>query len=110
VKSGVPSWVTKSCINTTTKNPNISLFKMLTPEKEQYLESIWTDPKHPAAYSGPNKFYQLVRREGKYKIGLATIRQFLSDKDAYSLQKRVQRNFKRRHVIVQGIDTQWDGR
>lgn len=37
------------------------------------------------------------------------IKQFLSDIDAYSLQKRVQRKFKRRHIITDSIDTIWDG-
>jgi len=82
---------------------------MLTPEQQEYLETIWSDPKYSAAFSGPQKLYQWVKKEGKYKIGLATIRQFLADKDAYSLQKRVQRKFKRRRVIVQGIESQWDG-
>ncbi|KAJ8313183.1 hypothetical protein KUTeg_009263 [Tegillarca granosa] len=46
--------------------------------------------------------------KGKYKIGLRRIKQFLADQDAYSLQKRVQRNFKRNRVIVKGLDSQWD--
>lgn len=81
---------------------------MLSPEEEEYLHSIWTDPKHPGSFSGPDKLYKVVRKEGKFKIGLRRIKQFLSDQDAYSLQKRVQKNFKRNHVIVDGIDTQWD--
>ncbi|KAJ8314916.1 hypothetical protein KUTeg_007066 [Tegillarca granosa] len=71
---------------------------MLTSEEEDYLKSILTDPNHPGA--GPQKLYLIVKKEGKYKIGLTRIKQFLSDQDAYSLQKRVQRNFKRNRVIV----------
>lgn len=37
------------------------------------------------------------------------IKQFLSDTDAYSFQKRVQRKFKRRHIISDSIDSIWDG-
>ncbi|KAJ8309715.1 LOW QUALITY PROTEIN: hypothetical protein KUTeg_011580 [Tegillarca granosa] len=83
---------------------------MLTSEEEDYLKSIWTDPKHPGAYAGPQKLYLIVKKEGKYKIGFRRIKQFLSDQDAYSLQKRVQRNFKRNRVIVfihNGIWTFW---
>lgn len=37
------------------------------------------------------------------------VKQFLSDTDANSLQKRVQRKFKRRHIITDSINTIWDG-
>lgn len=33
----------------------------------------------------------------------------MSDTDANSLQKRVQRKFKRRHIITDSINTIWDG-
>ena len=82
---------------------------MLSTEEERYLRKIWTNTQHPAAYSGPLKLYQVVKREGKHKIGLQRIKQFLSDIDAYSLQKRVQRKFKRRHIITDLIDSIWDG-
>lgn len=78
--------------------------KMLSPEEKDYLHSIWTDPKHAGSFAGPEKLYQIVRKEGKYKIGLHRIRQFLSDQDSYALQKRVQTKFKRNRVI----DSQWD--
>ena len=51
----------------------------------------------------------LVKREGKFKIGRHKIKTFLQNEDAYSLQKKVKRRgFKRRRVIVQGIDYQWE--
>ena len=81
---------------------------MLTANEQHYLESLWTDTNHPASYTGPFKLYQFVKKEGKFKIGLRRIRQFLSNQDAYSLQKRVQRKFKRRSVVVAGIDSLWD--
>ncbi|KAJ8307844.1 hypothetical protein KUTeg_014627 [Tegillarca granosa] len=81
---------------------------MLTAEEQDYLKSIWTDPKHAGSFAGPEKLYKIVRREGKFNIGLRRIRQFLSDQDAYSLQKRVQRKFPRNHIVAEGIDTQWD--
>ena len=83
--------------------------KMLSSKEEQYLKNIWSDPKHPAAFSGPDKLYQFVKRDGKFKIGLHAINTFLSSVEAYSLQKRVQRKFKRSRVLVEGIDAQWDG-
>ena len=82
---------------------------MLSHEKKQYLQSIWSDPKNAAAFSGPAKLYEFIKKDGKYKIGLPSIKRFLSGLDAYSLQKRVQRKFKRSPVLVEGIDVQWDG-
>ena len=76
---------------------------------EEYLKKIWYDPRHPASFAGPSKLYQVVKREGKYDIGLRRIKKFLQNQDAYSLQKKVRRRgFKRRRVVVQGIDYQWE--
>ncbi|KAK3108623.1 hypothetical protein FSP39_011981 [Pinctada imbricata] len=76
---------------------------------EDYLREIWYNPRHPASFAGPNKLYEVVKREGKYKIGLNKIKDFLQNQDGFSLQKRVRRKgFKRRRVIVQGIDYQWE--
>ncbi|XP_033758271.1 uncharacterized protein LOC117340617 [Pecten maximus] len=82
---------------------------MLTAEEQQYLESIWSDPKHAGSFSGPYKLYQVVKKDGKFKIGLTRIREFLSGQDAYTLQRHVKRKFKKRRVIVNGLDSQWDG-
>ena len=82
---------------------------MLSSEEKQYLENIWSDPKHAAAFSGPEKLYKFVKKDGQFKIGLSAINRFLSNLEAYSLQKRVQRKFKRSPVLVEGIDAQWDG-
>lgn len=81
----------------------------LSNDEERYLNEIWTDTKQPATFSGPYKLYQIVKREGKYKIALQRIKQFLSDTDAYSLQKKVHRKFKRSHIITDLINTIWDG-
>lgn len=82
---------------------------MLSHKEKQYLTDIWTNPKHPASFSGPGKLYDYVKKDGKFKISLRSINQFLSKTEAYSLQKRVQRKFKRSPVIVETIATQWDG-
>ena len=58
----------------------------MTKEQQAYLENIWTDVKKAASFAGPYKLYQVVKIEGKHKIGLKAIKQFLSDLDSYSLQ------------------------
>ena len=81
---------------------------MLSSSEKHHLQNIWSNPLHPAAFSGTDKLYKFVKEEGKYRIGLPSINKFLSSIDAYSLQKRVQRKFKRSPVLVEGIDSQWD--
>jgi transposase InsO family protein len=82
---------------------------VLTEEQRNYFKNIWTNVNHVASYVGPYKLYQVVKREGKYKIGLRNIRQFLSDLESYSLQKRVHRKFPRRYILTDSIDIIWDG-
>ncbi|KAJ8300167.1 hypothetical protein KUTeg_021686, partial [Tegillarca granosa] len=60
---------------------------MLTADEKNYRRRIWTDPKHAGSFTGPGKLYQIVKKEGKYKIVFYSIKQFLADQDSYSLQK-----------------------
>lgn len=76
---------------------------------EEYLKKIWYDPGHPGSFAGPSKLYQVVKQEGKFNVGMSKIKKFLQNQDAYSLQKKVRRKgFKRRRVVVQGLDYQWE--
>ena len=53
--------------------------------REDYLESIYFDPEHPASFAGPIKLHDVVKKEGKYDIGLSRIRSWLQNQEAYSL-------------------------
>ena len=77
--------------------------------KEKYLNEIWTDPNHPAAFSGPDKLYEIVKKEGKFNVSYEFIKRFLSKKESYSLHRSRRKKFKRNSVIVEGIDSMWDG-
>ncbi|XP_033728981.1 uncharacterized protein LOC117318091 [Pecten maximus] len=79
------------------------------PNWEDYLNRIWYDTKHPGSFAGPKKLYQVVRKEGKVKIGIRRITQWLQDQDAYSLQKDLITKFKKNRVVVEGIDSLFDG-
>lgn len=80
----------------------------MNDEWKTYLKKIYFDPKHPAAFAGPTKLYQVVKKEGRYTIGLHRIKHWLQDQDAYSLQKQLVRKFKRNKMVVNGIDHLWD--
>lgn len=55
---------------------------------EQYLKKIRYDPRHPGSFAGATKLYEIVKKEGKYNIGLNRIKEFLQNQDAFSLQKK----------------------
>lgn len=54
---------------------------------EQYLKKVLYDPRHPGSFAGATKLYEIVKKEGKYDIGLNRIKKFLQNQDAFSLQK-----------------------
>lgn len=74
-----------------------------------YLKELYYTPGKPGAFAGPEKLYQAVKQEGKYKIGRRRIRQFLNNEDPYSLYKPIRKTFPRSKVIVNTIDSMWDG-
>ena len=74
---------------------------------EDYLKTIYYDPKHPGAFSGPQKLYKVVKSEGKFDVGMDRIRQFLHNQESYSLHKPVRRRFQRNHDVSAGKDDLW---
>lgn len=72
-----------------------------------YLRELYYTPGKPGAYAGPEKLYQAVKQEGKYKNGRQRIRQFLNNEDSYSLYKPIRKTFPRSKVNT--IDSMWDG-
>ena len=75
---------------------------------EDYLKKIYYDPSHPGSYEGAKVLYNIVKKENKYKISHAKIKNWLSNQNAYTVNKAVKRNFERARVVVSGIDDQWD--
>ena len=75
---------------------------------EKYLEQIYFDPKHPGSFQGVKTLYDVVKKEGKYKISHKQIKNWLESNKSYSTNKAVKRNFPRQQVIVSGIDAQFD--
>ena len=67
-----------------------------------YLRNLYYTPGNPGAL----KLYQAVKQGEKYKNG---IRQFLHNKDPYSLMKSIRRTFPRSKVVLGTIDSLWDG-
>ena len=75
---------------------------------KDYLKKIYYDPHHPGSFSGFDKLYRTVRKEGKYVLGKTKIRKWLETQETYGLHRQVNRKFRRRRVIVPHINYQWD--
>ena len=75
---------------------------------KEYLSSLYFNPKLPFSYLGPEKLYQLVKSQAKFKKGRHRIRKWLQDQEAYSLTRGARHKYIRSRVIVAGIDSQWD--
>jgi hypothetical protein len=75
---------------------------------DEYLSERYSNPSQAGSFAGPGGLYRVLQREGKYDIPLAVIKKWLKGQEIYTLYKHAQRNFKRRRVIVGGIDSIWD--
>ena len=74
---------------------------------QSYLENIYFDPKSPASFTSPEKLYQVVKNQGKYKISRNNIKKWLKGQDVYTIHKDLKRKFTRRRIITSGVDVQW---
>ena len=74
---------------------------------EDYLKKIYYNPSNPASFSGPQKLFAFVKKDGKYSISKYKIRKWLQNQEPYSVQRPVKRPMKRTNIIVAGIDDQW---
>ena len=82
--------------------------KKQTMTFEEYLGSIYYDPKKPGSFSGPRALYKAVKSEGKRVISMSKIMKWLKSQDVYTTHRRMIRKFKRNKVQVDKIDEQWD--
>ena len=67
---------------------------------DEYLSSVYFDPKRSGGFGGVERLYRDVKEEGVYKISRKQIVEWLMKQDVYTLHKPVRRNFKRNHVLV----------
>lgn len=77
-------------------------------DKDAILETYYFDPKHPGAYAGPEKLLKVLRKKYPGVFTLGYISNWLSNQDAYALQKPVRHRFRTANVRVTSINEQWD--
>ena len=75
---------------------------------DEYLESLYYDPKKSGSFSGPRALYKVVKSEGKRVISMEKIKKWLKSQEVYTMHRKMVRKFKRNKVQVDHIDEQWD--
>ena len=88
-------------------NKTIVLFYERSLNMDDYLSSVYYDPKRSGAFGGVDRLYKDVKKERKFKISRTRIKEWLMKQDTYTLHKPMRRHFRRNRVIVDGIDHQW---
>jgi transposase InsO family protein len=73
---------------------------------DQYLRSLYFNPKHPAAYGSVDSVYRASKRDGK-TYTRKQIQRWLENQEVHTLHRPLRHKFHRRKIIVSGIDDQW---
>lgn len=79
----------------------------MTTTLNEYLENIYFNPAHPAAFGGVKRLYNAAKKHG-YHPSLKYIQEWLQNQESYSINKPTRNNFPRRRIVVSGRDALWD--
>ena len=77
-------------------------------EKDDILRQYYFNGRNPSAYSGVQKLYSVLQKKYPGVCTITYIKQWLSNQDAYSLQKSRRHRFKTANVRVSSIGEQLD--
>ena len=70
---------------------------------DEYLKSVYYNPKHPGSFGGVENLFHDVKQEGTFKLSQKKKNSdWLMGQDTYTLHKPAHRNIKRNRVIVGG--------
>jgi transposase InsO family protein len=73
-----------------------------------YLKTLYYDTKSAAAFGAASTLYNAVRSEGRYKITLAAVKEWLRKQKAYAFYRKAKKRFTRERVVVSSKNQQWD--
>ena len=74
----------------------------------EYLENIYYNPAHPASYSGAQKLYRFVKKEGKHELSLKQIKEWLSSQETYTVYKSYPLKYATQKILPYKRDLLWD--
>ncbi|MCG8031750.1 MAG: hypothetical protein JAZ03_06205 [Candidatus Thiodiazotropha taylori] len=77
-------------------------------EKEEILQRYYFKGRNPSAYSGAQKLHRVLEKKYPGEFTITYIKQWLSNQDAYSLQKSRRHRFKTANVRVTAVGEQLD--
>ena len=78
---------------------------MLTKDQRDYLSSIYFDVSNPAAFSGLEKTWKIIKAEGK--VTKKQLYQWLREQDSYTAYFPLRRKFKRPRTISPRVGAFW---
>ena len=84
------------------------MLNMDNQEKEDILRGYYFNDKNPAAYAGAQKLYSVLNKKYPGLFTITYLKKWLSDQDAYSLQKARRHRFKTANVRVTAIGEHLD--
>ena len=65
----------------------LSPFYNIDTEKEAYLKSIYYNVSHPASYSGLDRLYREVKKEGRFQLTRKELKAWLKTQETYGIHK-----------------------
>ena len=86
----------------------LSPFYNMDAEKKAYLNINLLRCITPASYSGLDRLYREVKKEGRFQLTRKELKAWLKTQETYGIHKPARRRFKRPRVMVSGIGKQAD--
>ena len=80
----------------------------LSEDEQNYLKSIYSDPKKVGSLGSIKSLYRVVKNQHQFDISLNQIKKWLKSQETYTLHKDISRKIKRNKVVVGDINQQWD--
>lgn len=77
----------------------------LSEEQNKYLKEIYFNPKNPAAFSGLEKVWNIIKKDKK--VSKKQLKQWLQTQDVYTSHVPAKRKFKRPKTISSEKDLYW---
>ncbi len=78
--------------------------------KENYLQSIYSNPKEASSFSGQTKLWEEIQHQGNpLKLTFNDVKVWLDQQPTHYMYTKPKERFPREKIIVRKIDKQWDG-
>ena len=69
-------------------------------DSEDYLSSIYFDPKHPTSFAGSSKLYHELKKDARL-IGLSKIKQWVQNQDITVFTDHKGENLRKTELLYQ---------